>query len=66
MKKGKGILCAAMALIAAFSGVACGDAESNPPAQSELKSDTRNLSPQEYSVANLTSIDDYGRTVEIA
>lgn len=66
MKKGKGILCAAMALIAALSGVACGNTESNTPPQSELKSDTRNLSPQEYSIANLTAIDDYGRTVEIA
>lgn len=31
----------------------------------QLKYDTRGLTPQEYSVANLTAVDDYGRTVEV-
>ena len=31
----------------------------------DLKYDTRGLTPQEYSVANLVATDDYGRTVEV-
>lgn len=31
-----------------------------------MQYDTRGLTPQQYSVANLTAVDDYGRTVEVA
>lgn len=64
MKYKTQILCAALSLIMALSAAAC--TKEQDPAPPALKTDTRNLTPQEYSIANLTAVDDYGRTVTIA
>ena len=43
-----------------------GGGDKNPGGDTEqLEYDTRGLTPQEYSIANLTAVDDYGRTVEV-
>ncbi len=42
--------------------------QENPPGggtDTQLEYDTRGLTPQEYSIANLTAVDDYGRTVTV-
>ena len=49
-----------------LSGCSGGGASSDTGGNnSGLKTDKRNLTPQEYSIANLTAIDDYGRTVTV-
>lgn len=62
MKKKKNLLQkTGLCLAALLAATACTPSEST----SQLKYDTRGLTPQEYSVANLTAVDDYGRTVEV-
>lgn len=60
-----------------FAATACGDSGNNGNTSSgggtsasesttdKLPNDNRYLTPQEYSIANLTAIDDYGRTVTV-
>ena len=50
---------------ALFALTACGGGNTSE-AGNTLKYDTRGLTPQEYSVANLIAADDYGRTVEVS
>ena len=64
---------AALALcgLFAFAGCATGgtddkDPDTPPGGGTQLQYDTRGLTPQQYSVANLTAVDDYGRTVTVA
>lgn len=64
---------AALALcgLFAFAGCATGgtddkDPDTPPGGGNQLQYDTRGLTPQQYSVANLTAVDDYGRTVTVA
>ena len=65
----KGFLRAiALGLVCIFALTACHGGK-NPDDGSgggtQLQYDTRGLTPQQYSIANLTAIDDYGRTVEV-
>ena len=54
-----------MASVMSFA-VGCGGASYNDDNGGvTVKYDKRNLTPQEYSVANLTAVDDYGRTVTV-
>ena len=54
-----------MASVMSFA-VGCGGASDNDDNGGvTVKYDKRNLTPQEYSVANLTAVDDYGRTVTV-
>ena len=66
MKYGKEFICAVLSLVVALSAAGCTPKKTPPPADNTPKTDTRNLSPQEYSIANLTAVDDYGRTVTVA
>lgn len=51
----------------AFAGCATGGKDPDDSGGgSKLQYDTRGLTPQQYSVANLTAVDDYGRTVTVA
>ena len=67
MKKGKfrqalGTMSLALASLFVFG--ACTHTPSNG-GETQLDFDTRGLTAQEYSVANLTAVDDYGRTVTV-
>ena len=54
-----------MASVMSFA-VGCGGASDNDDNGGvTVKYDKRNLTPQEYSIANLTAVDDYGRTVTV-
>ena len=69
--RAKKILCAALSCMLALSIASCGGRNDTPPTPQppptdELKTDTRNYTAQEYSIANLTAVDDYGRTVTVA
>lgn len=69
--KFKKAICAALGFVFALGMCGCGDTTATPnnPNQGNtgtLKSDMRELTPQEYSIANLTAIDDYGRTVTVS
>lgn len=66
MKKGNKFICAALSVALAMSATGCAMQKSNDNDKKPLKTDTRNLTPQEYSIANLTAVDEYGRTVTIA
>lgn len=60
---------AALALCGLFAFAGCGTGGKDPDNQgggNQLQYDTRGLTPQQYSVANLTAVDDYGRTVTVA
>lgn len=64
---------AALALCGLFAFAGCGtggtddkDPDTPPGGGTQLQYDTRGLTPQQYSVANLTAVDDYGRTVTVA
>lgn len=59
---------AAIALASLFVFGACspGTDPDNGGGGTQLDFDTRGLTPQEYSVANLTAVDDYGRTITVA
>lgn len=58
---------AALALASLFVFGACspGTDSDNGGGGTQLDFDTRGLTPQEYSVANLTAVDDYGRTITV-
>lgn len=58
---------AAIGIAAAFALAGCGGGgtSSSSSGDAPLSFDTRGLTPQQYSIANLTAVDDYGRTVEI-
>lgn len=63
-KKGKAL---ALGMVAALALAGCGGRpdSSSGSGNEGLSFDTRGLTPQQYSIANLTAVDDYGRTVEI-
>ena len=69
--------CLCMSAAMLFAATACGDSGNGGNTSSgggtsasesttdKLPNDNRYLTPQEYSIANLTAIDDYGRTVTV-
>ena len=61
-KKGRAL---ALGMAAALALAGCGGKTDSSSGESGLSFDTRGLTPQQYSIANLTAVDDYGRTVEI-
>ncbi len=65
-RSGKRSKVLALGVAAAISLAGCGGGgESSSSGGAQLSFDTRGLTPQQYSIANLTAVDDYGRTVEI-
>ena len=63
-KKGKA-LARGMAATLVLAGCGGRPDSSSGSGNEGLSFDTRGLTPQQYSIANLTAVDDYGRTVEI-
>ncbi len=63
-KIGKLLRASALAVASLFVFGACTPTD-GPGEETQLEYDTRGLTPQEYSVANLTAVDEFGRTIEV-